>query len=179
MGDVLSNVNYILALKVVGLQFVVAALLALYFLRRSFPDLAGTAALVERFALPVALIVALGASTMTLVHSEYFGLPPCFLCWWQRIFLYPQVALLGIALWRGDSRIADYSIALSAAGLAFSLYHHALQLWPGGHLPCPAQGPSCSQILFLEFGYVTYPWMAAVVFALLIALMLFVRKRAE
>src|SRR3989344_5990262 len=50
------------------------------------------------------------------------------LCWWQRIFLYPQVFLLGFAAHRKDAGMAFYSIVLSGLGLLVALYHHALQM---------------------------------------------------
>lgn len=173
----LETVNYLLALGTLGLQIAAAALLAVYFLRRIFPDLEDIAAFVRTRGIWVALAVSFGASAMTLIHSQIFGLPPCPLCWWQRIFLYPQVILFAGALFRGEQQIVDYSIVFSVIGLGFALYHHALQMLPAGSLPCPAEGVSCSQILFLEFGYITYPMMAVSLFAFLIVTMLFVREQ--
>ncbi|QQG38359.1 MAG: disulfide bond formation protein B [Candidatus Kaiserbacteria bacterium] len=173
----LETVNYILGLKVIALQIVTLALLGLYLLKDRFPDLREAAGFVGRWGLWVGFFTALGASAVSLVHSTIFNLPPCPLCWWQRIFLYPQVFLFALALWKRDRGIADYSILLSVLGLGFALYHHALQMFPSSFAPCSAEGVSCVQILYLEFGYITYPLMAASAFAFLIVLMLFVRTR--
>lgn len=45
------------------------------------------------------LIVA-SASLGSLFYSEIIGFEPCKLCWYQRVFMYPQVIIFGIALWK-------------------------------------------------------------------------------
>jgi disulfide bond formation protein DsbB len=175
----LETINYGLALGTLAMQISGAGFLALYFLQKKFPDLGDIADFLSRRGILIAFLVAFVGSCVTVIHSGIFGLPPCPLCWWQRAFLYPQVALFAVALlWKRDRAIADYSIALSLVGLGIAIYHHVLQMYPMGSLPCPAEGGvSCGQILFLEFGYITYPMMAISAFAFLIILMLFVRQR--
>ncbi len=172
----LETVNYLLALGVVALQAVTLALIALYFLRSHLPDLNDVGDFLTRWGLWIGLVASFGASAVALIHEHFFGLPPCPLCWWQRIFIFSQVVLFIVALYKRDTRIADYSIALSIIGLGIALYHHALQMFPSGFLPCPSEGVSCAQIFFLEFGYITYPMMSVTLFAFLIVLMLFVRR---
>ncbi|MCX6731550.1 MAG: disulfide bond formation protein B, partial [Candidatus Parcubacteria bacterium] len=65
-------------------------------------------------------IVALIATAGSLIFSEVLKLEPCKLCWFQRIFMYPQVFLLGTALFKKDKNIADYSIFLSVIGAAIA-----------------------------------------------------------
>ena len=72
----------------------------------------------------------------------------------------------------------DISLIFSILGAAVALYHHVLQMMPAGTLPCPATGPSCAQITFIEFGYVTFPMMALALFGLNIAVLLVLRSRA-
>src|SRR3972149_9230839 len=43
-------------------------------------------------------IVALTATSGILYFSEVAGFTPCILCWYQRIFMYPLVLVLGAAL---------------------------------------------------------------------------------
>lgn len=78
-----------------------------------------------------ALIGAWGISLIATLGSLYFSeilkFIPCDLCWFQRIFMYPQVVLLGLAAIRKEYGIARYSLALSIIGGAISLYHYALQ----------------------------------------------------
>lgn len=72
--------------------------------------------------------------------------------------------------------VIDASLVLSTVGAGIALYHHTLQMFPGAGLPCPAVGPSCAQIVFLEFGYITYPMMALSLFAFVIMAMVFDRN---
>lgn len=174
----LETINYWLAIGTIALQIAAAALLAAYLLRKRFPDLEDIARFLGTWGLWIAFIVSAAASIVTIVHSNIFGLPPCPLCWWQRVFLYPQVVLFAIAALRRDHGIVLYSTLLSFIGAGIALYHHILQMYPMGGLPCPSEGGvSCAQILFLQFDYVTYPMMALSLFAFLIVLMLFVRER--
>ena len=124
-------------------------------------------------------VLSLASAVMTLIYSDVLGFEPCPLCWWQRIFLYPQVFILGLALWRDKYREAaiDISLLFSIIGAGVALYHHMLQMMPAGTLPCPATGPSCAQITFIEFGYVTFPMMALALFGLNIAVLLALRSR--
>lgn len=170
-----ETLNTILALGTVGLQIGALALIAMHTMRG--------AAFVERIAeslrgcaLWLAFFLAASGSLLTLYYSEVLGFPPCPLCWWQRVFLYSQAVLFAVAAWRKDAGVALYGIILSALGLGVALYHHALQVLPSGSLPCPAEGTvSCAQRFLFEFGYITYPLMAASLFAFLIALLFFVR----
>lgn len=176
-----ETLNYWLALGTLGMQIATVVFLAVYFLREKIPGLSDVADTLSRWGFWIAFFVSFVGSCVTVIHSSLFGLPPCPLCWWQRAFLYPQVVLFFVALfWKRDRTIADYSIALSVIGLGIAIYHHILQMYPMGALPCPAQGGvSCAQILFLEFGYITYPMMAISAFAFLIVMMLFVRDSAR
>ncbi len=174
----LDTYNLLIGLSALGMQIFAAAFLVLYFIEKRFADLRSIGDTLARFGLWIGVFLTLGATVFSLVHSQVFGLPPCDLCWWQRIFLYPQAVLFAIALWRRDVSVVLYSMALTVIGLCFAIYHHTLQMMPSGSLPCPSTGPSCSQILFLEFGYITYPMLSVSIFALLFVVMLFVRRRA-
>lgn len=175
----LDTINVFLGIGAIALQVFALAFLIAYVLRNRYPNLGGIQKVVSQWGLWMGLAVTAGAAAFSLVHSFVFGLAPCDLCWWQRIFIYPQVFLFAIALWRKDTSVTVYSIALSVIGIGIALYHHALQMLPHSALPCPATGPSCSQILFLEFGYVTYPMLSVSLFAFLIVTMLLVRSASR
>ena len=87
--------------------------------------------------------------------------------------------LAGLAAWKRDAYMAEYSIILSVFGGVIALYQHVLQMMPGSGLPCPATGPSCAMRILFEFGYITFPLMAFTVFAFLVIVMLFVRERRD
>lgn len=166
-----DTLNQLLGFGTLALQVVTIGLFAAILLRTRIPGLQDVVNQVGSYALPVAFVVVTVSSALTLFYSDVLGFDPCPLCWWQRVFMYPQVILFALAMWRGVS-VRAVSIVLSVIGLGFALYHHALQMLPSGTLPCPATGPSCAQITFLEYGYITFPLMAATMFAFLIALML-------
>jgi len=130
-------------------------------------------------ALLIAFLVSLGASVMTLVYSDVWGIAPCGLCWLQRALLYPMPIVLGIALFARDSGVWKYLVGLSVPGAAIALYQHLLQMGAVGALPCPAApgAADCAQRIIFEFGFVTFPLMAVAAFALIAALALMSRPR--
>jgi len=176
----LETTNYIVALGVLAMQIVTVGFLAVYFLRKKLPDLEDVAKLLSGWGLLLGFLVTLGATAMTLYYSEILGIQPCGWCWVQRVFLWPQVILFGIALWKRDRSVALYSIALSALGAIVALYQHYLQMGGNSLLPCPATGAGdCAQRFLFEFGYITFPLASFSLFAFLIVLMLFVRRKAS
>ena len=123
------------------------------------------------------LSIASVAGTLWFQFAD--GLNPCLFCWWQRIGMYPVLFISTIAIVKNTdvSEIADYVLALSIFGGAFALYQHLLQVLPAGALiPCDAAGDCAVRSVF-EFNFVTIPWMALSVFAILIFICLIVRKR--
>jgi disulfide bond formation protein DsbB len=175
--ELLPTLNYWQAFGTLLLQIGTLGLGVAFILRHRNESAARIVAWFTPKGLWIAFGLSLFASFMTLVYSDYLGIEPCPLCWWQRIFLYPQVILLGMAAWKKDSYIADYSIVLSLFGAGVALYQHALQMLPGSGLPCPATGASCAQRFLFEFGYITYPLMAFTLFAFLIVVALILRAR--
>jgi len=105
-------------------------------------------------------IVSFGAVVFSLIYSNIIGFAPCELCWIQRIFLYPQVVLFGLALIKKDNSIIDYSLALALIGGLISIYHIYIERGGQSILPCSANGVSCSIRYVYEFSYVTIPIMA-------------------
>ncbi len=119
------------------------------------------------------------ASIVGTLAIEYVGLLlPCELCWWQRIFMYPIALVSGVAFIKNVSfaDIVDYVLVLAIPGALVALYQHLLQILPTGSLiPCGASGECAVRSVF-EFGYITIPWMAVSVFAVLIFIALVARK---
>lgn len=170
----IESLNHLVGLGTIGMQVLAVVLFVLFLVRKDFPQLA---VFVEERGIWLALILTLVSTAMSLVYSDYFGIVPCSLCWFQRIFLYPQAVLFVIALWKKESaRIADYSIWLSIFGAVVALYQHYIQIVGEGPLPCPVSGGDCVKRFLFEFGYITFPLVAFSAFALLIVIMLFVRK---
>ena len=68
-------------------------------------------------------VVAAIATGGSLFFSEIAGFPPCELCWFQRICMYPLSILLLIIAWHGDNRAARYLLPLPVVGAGVSIYH--------------------------------------------------------
>ena len=118
------------------------------------------------------------ATIFSLVYSEIIGYEPCKLCWFQRIFIYPQVILLGLAWYRKEWILSLYSVVLSVMGGTIALYQYLLSFGIVPSLPCAAgnEGVSCNQIFVVEFGYITIPLMSLSGFLLILAV--FAARRA-
>jgi disulfide bond formation protein DsbB len=121
---------------------------------------------------------------MTLVYSEIFLQVPCALCWWARIFMYGIVLLSGLALLSRQFKREEFKtqisniMVFSVLGSIVSLYHHVLQMTAaaGSHLPCPVSGGDCAKRLIFEYGHITFPWMAFVLFTFFMVIILLQRK---
>ncbi len=172
--ELFSTLNYWLALGSILIGIFSIVLGGAFFLRHRNEYARALISWITPHVLWGAFGFSFLASAMTLVYSDYLGIEPCSLCWWQRVFLYPQVILLGMAAWKKDSYVAEYSIVLSFFGAIVALYQHFLQIFPNS-LPCPSTGVSCAQRFLFEFGFMTYPLMAFVLFALLMVAMLILR----
>ncbi|OGY68707.1 MAG: hypothetical protein A3B94_01990 [Candidatus Jacksonbacteria bacterium RIFCSPHIGHO2_02_FULL_43_10] len=114
----------------------------------------------------------------SLFYSEIAGYEPCQLCWWQRILMYPQVILLGVAWLKEDQGIVLYSIALSSLGALIAGYNYLLQIGFVPSIGCSAVGYSinCSQRFVMQFGYITIPMMALTAFLLIISFMIVFKR---
>ncbi|MGD8191401.1 disulfide oxidoreductase [Brevibacillus ginsengisoli] len=123
-------------------------------------------------ALYLAWIVSLIAVGGSLYLSEVLKYIPCELCWFQRIFMYPQAILLGMACYRNDRRIISYLLPLNIIGGLISLYHYAEQKIPGlaEMLPCSA-GIPCNKDYLDWFGVITIPLLALIAFVMISVLL--------
>lgn len=123
----------------------------------------------------IAWTVALLGTLGSLVAEYGFGLTPCMLCWYQRIFLYPLVVILSVAMYREDRTVKVYAGPLSVIGSAFALYHYLEQKVPAlkDAIRCTT-GVPCSGHYINWLGFITIPLLSLVAF-LLITLLLFIR----
>lgn len=124
------------------------------------------------YAVAAAFIVAAAAMTGSLYFSEIAHFPPCLLCWYQRIAMYPLVLLLGIAAFRRDIGIRVYAIPLALVGAAISTYHYFLEWFPEIDTGACVVGTPCTTVWFREFGFVSIPFLALIAFLLVITFLL-------
>jgi disulfide bond formation protein DsbB len=89
--------------------------------------------------------MALIAMCGSLFYSEVLHLPPCVLCWYQRICMYPLVLFLGYAIYKRMRDLVFPSLILASVGWVISLYHNLLyfDILPKATAPCVA-GISCT-----------------------------------
>ncbi len=130
------------------------------------------------YARILTFIIALSAMGGSLFYENVGHFAPCLLCWWQRIFMYPQTLLIALGIVKNDKEVADYSMGLSAAGFIVALYHFYIQRGGANFLPCGVSGVSCTQHFPVEIGYVTFPVMGLSAFAAMFLLMR-LSKRAK
>lgn len=137
-------------------------------------------------ALIVGFFIGLSAIVGSLIYSEIYNLTPCLFCWWQRIFLYPQVIIFAIAWYRhGRNNTAGYDIfhystPLAVIGSCISLYHVFLQQGVIASTgACLQNGVSCTTIDISIFGFLTIPMMALILGIALLLLGLLVLKNKK
>ena len=116
----------------------------------------------------LAWIVAASSTLGSLFFSEVMKLPPCVLCWYQRIAIYPLVLILGVAWLKDDTRVKLYALPLVVAGLLVAIYHNLLyyKILPESISPC-VQGISCTTRQIEWLGFITIPLLSLASFALL------------
>src|SRR5579864_5425272 len=93
----------------------------------------------------IAWVQSLLAMLGSLYFSEIKKFPPCILCWYQRILMYPLVLIIAVGILRKDKNLPHYVLPLSAIGTIIAVYHNLLymNIIPESLAPCVA-GVSCT-----------------------------------
>ncbi len=120
-----------------------------------------------RLSFLIALIATLGS----LYFSEVLGFPPCVLCWYQRICMYPLVGILFVGIWTNDTHYSRYAFPLIAIGTIIAIYHNLLYygIIPDSITPC-TQGISCTSKQIEWLGFITIPLLSLTGFLSLLTL---------
>lgn len=164
-----DQANYLLAvLTLLGQILALCFTVYLLFFRKS------QARLINFFtknAISLAFFVSLAAVSGSLYYSQIVGLTPCELCWFQRIFMYPQPILLGLAWLKKDKGIINYSLALVSVGALISLYHNYIYYTAPPVTFCSIITP-CTQPYVIGFNYLSLPLMALTAFVMIGLLLL-------
>ncbi len=123
-------------------------------------------------AIPLAGAVALTCTLGSLYLSEVAKFPPCILCWYQRIAMYPLVVILAVATLRRDRKVAWYVVPQAVIGLGIGVYHYLIERFPDTvSFSCSSDVP-CSTVWVWKFHFLSIPAMAGIGFALIITLVL-------
>ncbi len=124
----------------------------------------------------VASVSTLGA----LFFGEVMQLPPCILCWYQRIFMFPLVVILPLGLFPFDRNVVRYALPLAVIGFLFAVFHLLLiaGVIPESIKPC-TQGVPCSETVIEWFGFVTIPLLSVLAFLTILALLITAHFRSS
>jgi len=134
---------------------------------------------VRELALRGAFAVALTATLGSLYLSEVAHFPPCELCWYQRIAMYPLTVVLGVAALRRDVAVKWYVIPVALIGAGISTYHYLLERFPDSVASsCDAEVP-CTVVWVWKFHFLSIPGMAWIGFAAIITLVLLAQPGRE
>jgi disulfide bond formation protein DsbB len=127
-------------------------------------------------ALGLAAVVALVSTLGSLYLSEVANFPPCRLCWFQRVAMYPLVVVLGVGAVRRDAGARLPAAILAGIGACTSVWHLLVERYPTLESgSCDPVNP-CSIKWVEEFGYLTIPAMALSGFALILVLLAIARS---
>lgn len=113
----------------------------------------------------LAWLVSLASTLGSLFFSEVMKLPPCVLCWYQRIGLYPLVILFTVGILGQDNKMSRYAWPFVLLGLLTAIYHNLLyyHFIPESISPC-TQGASCTERQIEWFGFVSIPMLSLLAF---------------
>lgn len=119
-------------------------------------------------SLYIGLVISLSGLLGSLYFSEIMGLAPCLLCWYQRIALYPLVAIFAVGIAKRDNQAWSYAGPLIVAGGLLAAYHVAMvQGLISEPLVSCSLGVSCAQITWNLFGFITIPFLSLLAFLFL------------
>jgi disulfide bond formation protein DsbB len=124
--------------------------------------------LVKNYAY-ISWLTSLAALFGSLFFSEILHYPPCILCWYQRIFMYPLTILIPVGIMKKDKYLPYYILPLAILGALVAFYHNLLyyKIIPDTLSPC-SLGVSCTTKFIEFFGFVTIPFLSLCAFSVII-----------
>jgi disulfide bond formation protein DsbB len=130
--------------------------------------------------LALAAIVATTATAGSLYLSEGANLPPCRLCWYQRIAMYALALVLVVAAIRRDWHVRPYALALGLTGPVISVYHYLIERFPSWEstTSCEPTNP-CNVTWFFRLHYISIPMMALSAFVFVDTVLLCARPEEK
>jgi len=168
MVEAMENLTAVLAvIAVVGAALIIVARL----LAPAVPAAAAAGRAVIGLRAQLTFAIAAVATAGSLYFSESAGYVPCRLCWFQRVAMYPIAVIALVALIRRDRNARWYTVPLAVIGALISSYHVLIEWgWVNDSESCLLFGPSCADVWFESFGFVTLALMALAGFVSIIVL---------
>jgi disulfide bond formation protein DsbB len=120
-----------------------------------------------------AWLIASASTLGALFFGEVMKLPPCSLCWYQRVFMFPLALVLPFGLLPFDRNVVRSVLPLAGVGLLVAAVHVLLVagVIPERIAPC-RQGVLCSETVIEWFGFVTIPLLSLSAFAAITVLLI-------
>lgn len=119
----------------------------------------------SQWILPLAFLMALGATVASMLLSSVYDLTPCQLCWYQRVVMFPLPLILGVAILRRDHLVHWYALPFTVVGAIIALYHSLLQWGVIGESSLTCNGTiSCADAEVELLGFLTIPFGAFLMF---------------
>ena len=131
--------------------------------------------------LVLAAIAATIATLGSLYLSEVAHFPPCKLCWYQRIAMYPLSVILLVGALRREVRAAvQYAFVFPIVGSLIAIYHIYLEQNPSAQpSSCKVGGATCATKWIEKFGYITIPVLSITAFAAIFTLLVMAWSRRD
>lgn len=125
--------------------------------------------------------VAFLGTLFPLIYQYYYLYPPCMLCWYQRIFMFPIFIASLYALTRKRfENLYSLFIVYATTGLLFSIYHYMVQMQitgEGSLCTTASNSVACTTVEVLEFGFISIPFMAGSAFLAILILSYIAKNR--
>jgi disulfide bond formation protein DsbB len=127
-----------------------------------------------------AWLIAAAGTLGALFFGEVMKLPPCSLCWYQRVFLFPLALVLPFALFPFSRAVVRAVLPLPVIGWLLAGWQQLLVagIIPERVAPC-TQGVPCSETVITWFGFVTIPLLSFAAFTAIAALLILAYLRSE
>ncbi len=128
--------------------------------------------LIKKNSIYYAWAISLMAILGSLYYSQVLHLPPCILCWFQRICMYPLIVVLGFAITKKSRDMVLPALVLTGIGWLISIYHNLLyfNILPEAAAPCVA-GVSCTTKLTGWLAVFPIPLQALIGFTVILILL--------
>lgn len=133
--------------------------------------------MLKKHSILIAWVISLVATLGSLYFSEIVGYPPCDLCWYQRVFMYPLTVILGIAVYKKSNEVITYILPLPLIGFAIALYQYILQNLSSGDSTFCGPDISCTTKYIDLFGFITLPFLSMMSFVIIFVLLLVAKKK--
>jgi len=161
-------INVILGIGTILLQVLTLGTLLLLIFKKENKFLS----FVKKYFIEIGFLLSFSGVLISSFYSEVLNYLPCFHCWIQRIFMFPQAILFGVAWLKRDRNVFWYSLPLTLLGLADAIYLIYIYYFNINAAPCDASGVSCAVHYVYEFGgYISIPSISITGFVAMLSLL--------